>query len=83
MLPRARKGWYTRSMIYRRIRMKKEDSAFVYFVFESHEGICSYSTLPFEKADPHRDMVLRITPDFETEVQEVLNQLGDKVYELK
>jgi hypothetical protein len=63
--------------------MRKEDSAFVYFIFESHEGICSYSTLPFEKSDPHRDMLLRIPPDFVTEVQEVLNQLGEKIYELK
>ena len=70
-------------MSVKKIRMRKEDSVFVYFVFEAHEGICSYSTLPFEKSDAHRDMILRIPPDFEQEVQEVLNELGDKVYELK
>jgi hypothetical protein len=67
----------------RKIRMKREDSAFVYFILESHEGICSYSTLPFQPSDPHRDMILRIPPGSAGEVQEVLNQLGDKIYELK
>jgi hypothetical protein len=69
--------------IHRKIRMRKEDSAFVYFILEAHEGICSYSTLPFEPTDAHRDMLLRIPPDFVQEVQAVLNELGDKIYELK
>jgi hypothetical protein len=68
--------------IEKRIRMRRADSAFVYFILEAHEGICSYSTLPFEKGATHLDMVLRITPDFVDEVGEVLKKLGDKVYEL-
>ena len=63
--------------------MRKEDSVFVYFILESHEGICSYSTLPLEPGARHLDMLLRIPPDFEKEVQEVLDQLGDKIHELK
>ena len=49
-------------------RMKTEDSALVYFILESHEGICSYSTLPHKPGDAHRDLVLRIPPGFEDEV---------------
>jgi hypothetical protein len=68
--------------ILRKIRTRTEDSALVYFVLESHEGICSYSTLPFKPGDAHRDLVLRIPPGFEEEVQEALAPLGDKIYEL-
>lgn len=67
--------------IKRKIRVKKEDSAFVYFILESHEGIVSYSTLDFEKGDLYRDLELRIPPDFIDEVEKVLEQLGDIIYE--
>ena len=66
----------------RKIRMKTEDSALVYFILESHEGICSYSTLPFKPGDSCRDMILRIPPGFEEEVNQALAPLGDKIYEL-
>jgi hypothetical protein len=66
----------------RRIRTRTEDSALVYFILESHEGICSYSTLPFKKGDAYRDLILRIPPGFEAEVALALAPLGDKIYEL-
>ena len=62
------------------IRVKKEDSAFVYFILESQEGIVSYSTLEFKKGDPWRDLELRIPPDFLVETQEVLDSLGEMLY---
>lgn len=65
------------------IRVKKEDSAFVYFILESYEGIASYSTLGFAKGDLHRDLELRIPPDFLGETRRVLKSLGDLVYEIK
>lgn len=61
------------------IRVKKEDSAYVYFIFESYEGITSYSTLDFKVGDPFRDLELRIPPDFVTEVEELLASMGDLV----
>lgn len=68
--------------LFRRIRVRKEDSAFVYFILEAHEGIVSYSTLDFRKGDPHRDLELRVPPDFAAEVNRVLERLGGMVYEL-
>jgi hypothetical protein len=58
--------------VFRTIRVRKEDSAFVYFMLESNEGIASYSTLPFAPGDPHRDLELRIPPDFVLEVDRLL-----------
>ena len=68
--------------IMKRIRVAKEDSAFVYFILESYEGICSYSTLPFAPGEMHRDLELNIPIDFIEEVQAVLALLGGMVHEL-
>jgi len=63
--------------------VRKEESAFVYFILESYEGITSYSTLDFKKGDPHRDLELRIPGDFIAEVNDLLHYFGDLIYEIK
>lgn len=68
--------------IFKKIRVKKEDSAFVYFILESYEGITSYSTLDFKPGDAYRDLELRIAPDFQIQVSHLLESLKDKIYEL-
>lgn len=69
--------------VFKLIRVRKEDTAFLYFLLESYEGITSYSTLDFETGDPYRVMELRIPPDFVAEVEELLKSLGDWVHELE
>lgn len=69
-------------LLHRRIRVRKQDSAFVYCVLEAHEGVASYSTLPNGPQDPHRDIELNVPVDFAAEVEEILKELGDLVYEL-
>lgn len=71
----------TRS-VFKKIRVRKQDSAFVYFILESYEGITSYSTLDFQPGDAYRDLELRIPPDFVPEVEELLFRLKDMVYEI-
>jgi hypothetical protein len=61
------------------IRSKKEDSAFLYHVFEAHEGLTAYSTLPFQRHDPHRDLELIFAPEAEADVKKVLSDLGDLI----
>lgn len=68
--------------IKRTIRVLSAESAFVYCILESHEGIASYSTLPHVPGDRHRDLELRIPPGFEQEVEEVLSDLGVVFYEI-
>lgn len=68
--------------ITKKIRVRKEDSAYVYFILESYEGITSYSTLDHKVGDPHRDLELRIPPDYLGEVQALLKELGNMIYEL-
>jgi hypothetical protein len=66
----------------RRVRMKKEDSAFVYALLEASEGITSYTTLPHAPGAPHRDLELQIPEAFVSDVDELLKRLGDLVYDL-
>jgi hypothetical protein len=68
--------------IFKKIRVRKEDSAFVYFILESYEGIAITSTLEFKPGDAHRDLELRVAPDFENEVEGLMKELGEMVYEL-
>ena len=70
------------SAIRRVIRVRTEDSAFVYFILESYEGITSYSTLDFKQGEPYRDLELTIPSDFVEEVDSLLKRLGDMIYEL-
>lgn len=65
--------------VFQKIRVRKEDSVFVYNILESYEGITSYSTLEFKPGDASRDLELRIPPDFTEEVGRLLLRLKDKV----
>jgi len=69
--------------VVKKIRVRKQDSAFLYFILEASEGITSYSTLHHKPGDPYRDLELRIPPDFVAEVEDLLKSLGEMVHELK
>ena len=69
--------------IRRVIRVRKEDSAYIYFILESYEGITSYSTLDFEAGSPYRDLELRIPQDFLSEVEDLLKSFGELIYEIE
>jgi len=79
-LPKADK------LVIRRIRVRSEDSAFVYAVLEASEGVCAYSTLPHRAGDRHRDLELVIPMGQITEVDRILAdlqiQLAGEVYVL-
>ena len=61
------------------IRSKKEDSAFIYLIFEAQGGWASYSTLPFKSHDPFRDIELSVTDDFLILVRDLLQSLNEIV----
>lgn len=62
--------------------MRKEDSAFVYAVLESYEGLMAYSTLPFPKGASWRDMVLMVPPQLEGDARAAVGRLGSLVEEI-
>jgi hypothetical protein len=61
------------------IRTKKEDSAFVYHVFEAHEGLVAYSTLPHNAHDAFRDLELLVTAELKSDLEALLEDLSDYV----
>jgi len=64
------------------IRVKKEESAFLYFVLEAREGLTFYSTLPHQSGDAHRDIELMTPVDFLPELEALLKQLGQENMEI-
>jgi hypothetical protein len=69
--------------IKRRIRVRKSESAYVYAIFESHEGVLAYSTLESEPGAPYCDMALQIPLSRSGEADELIKRLGDLVYDLE
>jgi len=60
------------------IRVSKAASSFVYFTFESNEGICFYSTLPSSMNQDYRDVTIYMTPEFKEDVERILQILSHK-----
>lgn len=65
-------------MIRKIIRVHRRDSAFVYAILESLEGMASYSTLPNAPGQDFRDLELSVAPGFADEVEAVLNGMRKK-----
>lgn len=54
------------------LRMPKNDTSFVYFTLEANENKSFYSTLPFDKGQLFRDMVIMTTPEFKDQVLSII-----------
>lgn len=61
------------------IRIKKEDSAYVYRVLESYEGLTNFSTVDGDNSLPYRDIKLHIAPDLIDEVRILIKNLGEEI----
>lgn len=68
-----------RVLIKTTIRMPKEDTSFFYFTMESNENISFYSTLPFEKGQAYRDIVVYTTPELESCFKNILAHLETRL----
>lgn len=60
------------------VRMNKEDSAFFYFQLEANDGLCFYSTLPYEPHTQYRDIEMRGDILLKKEVDLLLKNCGTK-----
>jgi hypothetical protein len=49
----------TKELYYTRLRVPKDDAYFVYFTFESNEGLCFYSTVDESLKGAYRDIDVR------------------------
>jgi len=62
----------------RTVRVHRKDSAFLYAILESLEGMVSYTTLPDAPGATHRDIELCIPKGFDQEVSAVVDGLRKK-----
>lgn len=60
------------------VRMNKEDSAFFYFQLEANDGLCFYSTLPYEPHTQYRDIEMRGDILLKNEVTKLLKNCEAK-----
>lgn len=58
------------------LRVRKQDSAFVYALLESMEGITNYSTVNYQPHTSHRELELTGSPDLEAEIEEFLDSIA-------
>jgi hypothetical protein len=49
----------SKQLYYCRLRVPKDESYFVYFIFESNEGLCYYSTVDESLKGQYRDIDVR------------------------
>ncbi len=62
-----------------RVRVTKADSSFLYFTFESNEGLAFYSTLNESSDDQHRDVLIHTTPEYYDAVMNEIEHLRKKM----
>ena len=58
------------------IRIAKEDSVFTYFILESNENLCFYSTVEESLSQPYRDLVITSAVEFKSEIERLLQRLS-------
>ena len=69
--------------VYRKIRVKKEEAAFLYALLESYEGITGYTTMDHQEGMLFREVELMIAPDFQEDLARLLDELKGMVWEVK
>jgi hypothetical protein len=57
------------------LRVAKADSAYLYQLLESYEGLTNYSTLTTQKDLGYRDILIQSTPEQAEELQKVLARI--------
>ena len=55
------------------LKTSKKDSAFLYFVLESNEGLCFYSTLDESVGEDYRLIQVNYTQDFQDQIEKLIS----------
>lgn len=69
---------YSSQLFHYIIRLNKEDSAFFYFQLEANDGLCFYSTLPYEPHTQYRDLDLKGDILLKDEVDRLIKSCSEK-----
>jgi hypothetical protein len=69
----------TKQLYYTRLRVPKDDAFFVYFTFESNEGLCFYSTVDESLKGTYRDIDVKCTIEFKEVLQALIERLQTEI----
>jgi hypothetical protein len=69
----------TKKLFYKHLRVSKEDSAYIYFMLESREGLCFYSTVEESIGLGHRDLIIRGTIELKESFEQFITYLNKEI----
>jgi hypothetical protein len=69
----------TKQLFYCILRMPKDDAYFVYFTFESNEGMCFYSTLDESLKGQYRDIEVRCPIEWKPHLLALIERLQTEI----
>jgi hypothetical protein len=61
------------------LRIPKDESYFLYFTFESHEGLCFYSTVDDSLKGQYRDIDVKCAIESKTDLLNLLAKLQETI----
>lgn len=64
---------------YTRLRVAKDDAYFVYFTFESNEGLCYYSTVDESLKGSYRDLDVRCPIELKEDLKALIQRLQTEI----
>lgn len=69
----------SKELYYTRLRVPKDDAFFVYFTFESNEGLCFYSTVDESLKGAYRDIDVRSSIEFREPLKALIERLQTEI----
>lgn len=69
----------TKELYYSILRVPKDEAYFVYFILESNEGLCYFSTMDESLQGQYRDIEVRSTVELKEEVQKLISRLQQEI----
>ena len=69
----------TKQLYYCILRVPKDEAYFVYFTFESNEGLCFYSTMDESLKGQYRDIDVRCAIELKEPLKALITQLQTQI----
>lgn len=69
----------TKQLYYLRLRVPKDDAFFVYFTFESNEGLCFYSTVDESLKGAYRDIDVKCSIEMKDMLMSLIERLQAEI----
>ena len=69
----------TKELYYTRLRVPKDEAYFVYFTFESNEGLCYFSTADESIGGQYRDIDVRCPIEAKSNLKALIERLQTEI----